>query len=207
MKSTTFDIFAGWCAVVGGLVAFLYAVSFVVVARSAPEVGALLSALFLMLVGLLTSVALTAVYSRVRTAAPELGLWAFLLGIIGTIGSAIHGSYDLANAIHPSAAVLAQAQANLPSEIDPRGFVTFGLGGLALLTLAWLIVRSRRLPRGLGYLGYVLAALLLVLYLARLIVLDASSLAILLPAVLSGFILTPVWYIWLGLALWRQASS
>jgi hypothetical protein len=206
MKSTVFEIFAGWCAVVAGIIGFLYAVAFIVVARSAPEAGALLSALFLTLLGLFASIALTAVYGRLREAAPEFALWAYLLGIFGAIGSTVHGGYDLANALHPVAADIAQSQANVPSSIDPRGLLTFGLAGLALLAFSWLIVRSRRLPASLGILGYISAALLLLLYLARLIVLDPTSPVILVPAVLNGFIVGPVWYVWLGLTLWRGTT-
>jgi len=69
--------------------------------------------------------------------------------------------------------------------------------------VAWLIVRGSLFPQGLGYLGYVAALLLLILYLGRLVVLDAKSLVIVVPAVLSGFLITPAWYSWLGLELWR----
>jgi hypothetical protein len=205
MKSTVFEIFAGWCAVVAGIIGFLYSVAFVVIAPGAPEAGALLSALFLTLLGLFASVALTAVYSRLREAAPEFAQWAYLLGFLGAIGSTVHGGYDLASSLHPSAIAVAQSTANVPSAIDPRGLLTFGLAGLALLAFSWLIVRSRRLPASLGIFGYVSAALLILLYLARLIVLDPASPVILVPAVLSGFIVSPVWYVWLGLTLWRSA--
>jgi hypothetical protein len=36
-----------------------------------------------------------------------------------------------------------------------------------------------------------------------LIVLDATSPAVVVPAVLSGVVVNPAWYIWLGLELWR----
>jgi hypothetical protein len=49
------------------------------------------------------------------------------------------------------------------------------------------------------YVGYVAALLLLILYLGRLIVLDATSPVVMVPAVLSGFAANPTWYIWLGL--------
>ena len=58
-------------------------------------------------------------------------------------------------------------------------------------------------PRGLAALGYVLAALLIVLYLGRLIVLDASNPRILGPALLRGFIVSPLWNAWVGIVLWR----
>jgi uncharacterized protein YndB with AHSA1/START domain len=53
----------------------------------------------------------------------------------------------------------------------------------------------------LGYLGYVAAILLLIMYLGQLTVLDAGSPVITVPAVLSGFLISPAWYIRLGLDL------
>ena len=59
MKPSTFDRFAGLCAVLAGVSTFLYAVSFVIITRSAPAMGVLLSALFLLLSGLLATPVLT----------------------------------------------------------------------------------------------------------------------------------------------------
>jgi hypothetical protein len=99
----------------------------------------------------------------------------------------------------------ATANLDLPSQIDPRGMLTFGIAGLGLWVVAWLMLRGGQFPRPLGYLGYVTALLLIVVYLARLIVLDATSPLVLAPAVLAGFIANPIWYVWLGLTLWRKA--
>ena len=57
-----------------------------------------------------------------------------------------------------------------------------------------------------AYLGYVSAILMILLYLGRLIILQATSLAIVIPALLEGFIVNPLWYIWLGLTLMRNQS-
>jgi hypothetical protein len=76
-----------------------------------------------------------------------------------------------------------------------------------LLIVAWLVVRDGEFPRGLGYLAYLSAVLLVVLYLGRLIVLDPASLVILVPALLNGFLVNPALYVWLGLVLLRGRSS
>lgn len=47
----------------------------------------------------------------------------------------------------------------------------------------------------------------LALYLGRLIVLNAASPVILVPAIVNGFLLQPAWYMWLGLALWRRTAA
>jgi hypothetical protein len=195
--STAYERFAATCAVLAGVAGFLYSVAFVVLRSD------VLGALFLLLAGLLGAAALVAVYERLRTTDPSFALWALLLGSTGAVGSMLHGGYDLANALNPPASV----NLNLPSQIDPRGLLTFGIAGVGLWVVAWLILRGGRLPRGLGYLGYVTAALLIVIYLARLIVLSPTSPLVLVPALLAGFIASPAFYVWLGISLWRGARS
>jgi hypothetical protein len=126
-----------------------------------------------------------------------------ILGVTAALGSALHGGYDLANALNPPDVNIANL-ANLPSQVDPRGLLTFGVAGLSLLIFGALINRGGQLPKGLGILAYILAALLIIVYLGRLIVLDATSLIIVIPAALTGFVINPAWYIWLGVALRRK---
>ena len=191
-RSASFERFAGVCAILAGASGLLYAVAFVVLQNM------LLSGLFLMLGGLLTSAALLAVYERLRETDASFALLALVFGLAGSLGSAVHGGYDLANAVNPPASLL-----DLPNPVDPRGLLTFGVSGIALFVVAWLIGRGGRLPRGLGYLGYVSAVLLLALYLGRLIVLDPTSPIIVIPALISGFVINPLFYLWLGQSLLR----
>ncbi len=204
MKVTAFERFAGLCAILAGLSGFLYSVSFIVIARSAPATGGFLSALFLVLSGLLAAGALTGLYQRLQPAEPGFALLALGLGLAGALGAAVHGGYDLSNALNPPLDNAAAA-ANLPSQIDPRGLLTFGVAGLALFFFAWLMAQGG-FSRGQSLLGYALAVLLVVIYLARLIVQQPTNPVLLVPVLLVGFILNPVWYIWLGLSLWRAAQ-
>ena len=198
LRSTSFEKFAGVCAILAGATGFLYAVAFVVLQN------VLLSGLFLMLGGLLSTAALAAVYDRLRETDAAFALWALLLGVAGALGSAVHGGYDLANSINPPPSL----SADLPNQVDPRGLLTFGIAGIALFVVAWLILRGGQFPKGLGYLAYLSAILLVLLYLGRLIILEPTSPVILVPALLNGFLINPALYIWLGLALLRgQASS
>src|SRR5262245_3279540 len=153
----------------------------------------------LLLTGLLTTAVVVGIYGRLKETDASFALWALLLGLAGGLGSAIHGGVDLSNALHPPS----QANLDLPSSIDPRGLLTFGVAGLGLWVVSWLIVRGGQFPKNLGYLGYLAAVLLMLLYLARLIVLDATSLIVVVPALLAGFIVNPIFYIWLGLSLGR----
>jgi hypothetical protein len=195
--TASFERFAGWGAVLAGLSGFLYSVSFIVLRND------LLSALFLMLGGLFSTSALTALYQRLRGTEGGFALLGFLLSLSAALGSAIHGGYDLANAINPPAS----GTGGLPNAIDPRGLLTFGVAGLGLFVLAWLMTQEMRFSKRLAYLGYLSASLMIILYLGRLIILQATNLAIVIPALLEGFIVNPLWYIWLGLAFLRSQSS
>jgi hypothetical protein len=176
---------------------------FHIITRRAPETGRLLSALFLTLAGLLSSAALVAVYQRLRDTDEAFALWALLVGLVGAAGSMLHGGYDLANAINSPEVIPANLPI-LPSQIDPRGLGTFGLAGIGLFVFAWLMGHGSGVPRGLGYLGYLLSVLLVVVFLGRLTVLQATNPLLLIPALLTGFVVNPVWYVWLGIALRRS---
>lgn len=194
---TSFDKLAGWGAILAGLSGFLYSISFIILQNN------LLSALFLQLGGLFSSLALTALYLYLRETESGFAILALLLSISAALGSTIHGGYDLANTLHPPATI----NTDLPSPIDPRGLLTFGVAGLGLFLLSWLINQDMRFPKRLAYLGYFSATLMIILYLGRLIVLQATSLVIVIPALLEGFIVNPLWYIWLGLTLIRSQRS
>ncbi len=204
MKVSAFERFAGLCAILAALSGLLYSVSFIIIARGAPALGGLLSALFLMAGGLLSVAALLGLYLRLRAAEAGFALLALGLGLAGSLGAAIHGGYDLANAIN-APVINAASEANLPNQVDPRGLLTFGVAGLSVLIFAWLMGQGGGFNRSLGLLGYALGILLIVIYLGRLIVLQATNPLLLIPALLVGFILNPVWYLWLGLGLLRGA--
>lgn len=192
-SSAAYERFASLAALLAGSSAFLYAVSFVILKSS------LLAAVFLLLLGLLTTVVSVALYERLKETDQSFALLAVLLGVTAALGSAVHGGYDLSNALHPPAAI----SPDLPSAIDPRGLLTFGVTGLGLWIVAWLMSQNSHFPKPLAYVGYLAAALSIVLYLGRLIVLDATSLLIVVPVLLAGFIVQPLFYIWLGLRLRR----
>ncbi len=198
-----FDRFAGAGAILAGAVGLLYAISFVLISRSVPALGGLLSALFLLLGGIASIAALVGLYRWAREVDDGYATLGLLLALAGALRVLVHGGYDLANALHPPAML----NADLPSPIDPRGLLTFGLAGLGALINSALIVRSGRFPRALGQLGYLLGGLLVIVYLGRLIVLDAASPLVLGPAALTGFLVNPIWYAWLGLSLWRGARE
>ncbi len=190
----------GWAAILAAIVGLAYSASFVLLKNP------LLYSLFLLLGGILTTAALIALFERLAEVDAPLARLGLVLALAGSLGAAVHGAYDLANAVNPPASNVA-ALADLPSQVDPRGFLTFGVAGLALFVAAYLIGRSRRFPAAFVALTYVLAALLVIVYLGRLIVLSPSSPLVLFPAALTGFLVNPLWYLWLGLALQRREAA
>ena len=186
-----------WTAFASAILALVYAVGFVFL-----KSGNIYSpALFIG--GLVNAVTLVAVYERVKVNGSGLVLLGLLLGFAGTLGATIHGAYDVANLFHQPATV---TDATLPFQVDPRGLLTFGISGLGVLALSWQALRNAALPRNVGQLGVVLGVLLVVIYLGRLIVLDANSLLILVPAGL-GTIVSIAWYFLVGRELLRTARA
>jgi hypothetical protein len=194
MKSNSFSRFAGWSAILAGASGVLYSLAFIVLKSD------LLSALFLLLGGLFSIAPLTELYRHLREVDVSFARLAFAMSIGAAVGSLIHGGYDLSNALHPPAA----PNLDLPNPIDPRGLLTFGVAGLGLFFISWLMSRDNAFPGMLSSLGYVSSVLLVLIYLGRLIILQATNLAIVIPALLEGFIVNPVWYIWLGAVLLRR---
>lgn len=199
----SFRRFAAGCAFLVGLGGLAYAVAFVAVLRGSGEPAAAASATFLLLGGLLATPVLIAVYLVLRPTSPGMALWALAIGLAGAIGSSVHGGFDLANVINEPAA----EAGGFPSAVDPRGLLTFGFAAVGTAAVAWLILRGERLPRGLGLVAAALAALLLVIYLGRLVVLDPEHPVLLVAALTTGFVANPIWWVWLGVELRRPPSD
>jgi len=198
MRGTSFDRFAGWTAFLAGVAGVGYAVAFVVLKHAG------LSALFLTLAPLLSIGGLVAVFERVR--ANDGGGYALIalgLGVFGSLAASSHGAYDLANVLHPPTSV-----PDLPSAVDPRGYGTFAMTGVSLVLFAMLARTTAGIPSWVGPLGLVLGVVLVVTWLSRLIVLDASSALVLGPALISG-LLSPIFFVLLGAWLlgWRRSTT
>ena len=197
MRVSSFDRYAGWLSILAGVTGIGYAVAFVLLN------DARLSAVFLTLAPLLAVAGLVAIFERVREIDSGYATLALALGAFGSLAAATHGAYDLANVLNPPAGL--DAVKELPFATDPRGFGTFGLTGIALALLSTLARRTPKIPGWVGPLGLVLGLFLVITWLARLIVLDATSLLVLGPALVSG-LLSPVFFLLLGVWLlgWRR---
>lgn len=203
MSYMTYGRFAGVMAILAGLSGLLYAVAFIVLQHI------LLYSFFLLIGGIFSAAALIELYYLVRDTDGHFARFALVFGLAGALGATIHGGYDLGNALTPAGNT---AATNLPNPVDPRGLLTFGFTAIALFVFSWLIIisdhhRSNRLPTGLGYLGYLSAILLAVIYAGRVTILDPLSPYLIAPALLSGFLINPLWYLWLGVGLLQSERN
>jgi hypothetical protein len=200
---SSFASFGALCAVAAGLVGLGYSISFSLYLHSPSRGTAYVDSILLLAGGLISTATFVVVYERLRQTDTALALWGFLLALVGAFGAALHGGYDLANLANPPAALAS----DVPSSVDPRGLGTFALTGLALAVTGVLILRSGPLPRGLGYLAFFSAALLVFVYIGRLVILNPKSPGLLAAAVTVGYVVNPVWFVWLGLALRRPQRT
>jgi hypothetical protein len=192
---TPFERLAGAAAITAAVVAVVYAIAFVVIKDK--SLSSSLTSIGLTVGGVVSAIALVAVYERVREMEPSFALLGLLFGFAGTLGASIHGGFDLSNVLHPPTVDLG----NLPNFVDPRGMLTFLASGIGVLSLTWAAHRAVAFPRMLVMLGYLLGVLLVIIYLGRLIVLDPNSVLLLIPAGLAGVIVSPIWYGWIGYLL------
>lgn len=201
----SFEPWAGLAAILAGIGGLVYSVAFLggVVLGAAPELGMLVASAALMLGGVLTLLVLVAIYRRLLPASPGVALLGLALALMGAFGSVLHGGFDLANVINPPIADVLTENA-LPSPVDPRGLLTFGMAGLGLIVLMAQARRIGALSNDVASLGVILGVLLVVVYLGRLIVLVPTNPLVAVPAGLTGLIVAPVFYVWLGLELRRR---
>jgi hypothetical protein len=188
-----FERFAGWSAVLTALTGLVFTVAFAIVVRDGTHAAKWISAGALLAGGIVGLAVWLALYHRLRDPEPQFAALLLIVGIASSIGAALHGAYDLGVLAHPVGKVQ-----DLPSSVDPRGLATFGLAGAALAGFGWLAVRTGRLPRFLSRLAVVDGGLLIVLYVGRLTVLDPHANLIKVVALLSGLVLTPVFYAGFG---------
>lgn len=198
MASTEYERFAGTCALLVAAVGVAYSLTFVIVVADEPKWAQVANAVFLLSGGLLAVAVLIAVYGRLRDTEPSFALLALVLGLAGGLGSAIHGAGDFAFEVRREGAI----DTGL-SVIDPRGFLTFAVSGLAFLLIGWLVRGGAVFPRRLGDLSVLAGALLVLVYLGRLVIFDPDNALLLVVAAITGFVVNPALYAWLGLILRR----
>lgn len=195
--SRAFERFAGWCALLAALAGVVFTVAFAIVVRDGHRWAQWVSWTTLLAGGLLTIPVMTALYALVAREEPQFALVGYVLGVAGALGAVVHGAYDVSVLANPPPA----PGPGLPSGIDPRGLMTFGVSGLALLVFGFLLQRSGRLSAPLGPLALLGGALLVVVYVGRLTVLNPKANVIRLAALVSGLVVVPAFYALVGRTL------
>lgn len=196
--SPTFQRFAGISAVLVGLGGLVYGVLFGAIVYGAGRPVAL-TWLTIGLVGAVLSVPVAvALYLRLRETDRGFALLALLFGLVASLGQ-----------LENSGLTLAKELGDLVGESsDPAGHFRFGLLGVSLFIVGWLMVRGAAFPKRLGYLGQAGGVLLVLVYVGRLTgVIDPATKITVVPPVLYGVLIHPIFYVWLGRILRREAET
>ena len=196
--TSTFRRFAACSALLAAATTLTFTVAFTVVVQEGERWAQWVSWTALFVGGLVSVPVVTALHARLGRHEPELALVGLVLGVAGALGAAVHGAFELSVLANPPGPT-----GDLPSAIDPRGVLTFGVTGLATGLFGWLIRRDGQLPRRAGDLGLAAAVLLLVVYVGRLTVLDPKTDVIRVAALVSGLVVVPAFYVLVGRDLLR----
>jgi hypothetical protein len=193
--SRMFERFAGLSAILVGVGGLLYGILFGAIVLGASETVARIWLTLGILGALFATPVTVALYYRLRDTDRGFALLALLLGTFAVLGQFENSALGLGNELTPEMAGIAS---------DPFGAFRFGLLGMALLIVAWLVRRGGALPRGIGYLAALGGALLLIVYLGRLTgVIDPATRPTVIPPILYGLVVHPILYVWLGVVLRR----
>jgi hypothetical protein len=138
--------------------------------------------------------AIVATYYLLRTAGEAWAFFATLVGVAASVGTMAAAMYELEN-----------LRQNPPligvSPTNPLGMMSFGLTGLWFLVANLLLWRTST-PRPLVLLGFVAAADLFVGFVAAL---SANGGFVYLASLIAGGIGGPIYWLWLGRRLRRDA--
>lgn len=148
--------------------------------------------------GLAVTGVFIALYEHLRSASGAVARWALLLGVVAGLGQMLNASVALGYEFEPPPV------GAFVSTPDPLGILRFGLTGVALLLFGWAMARAEEFPRALRYLAEIGGVLLVLSYVGRLTeIIDPADRITLLPPLLYGLLVHPIFYIWLGRSLWR----
>jgi hypothetical protein len=202
MRTVSFERFAGLASILVVLGAVLYSIFFIWVVEGGGSNVRAVWYFLLMLGGIGTVPVLVALFHRLREVDPGFALVALLLGLGAALGAVLHGSYNLGVEVTPPDPYA------LGQEDVARGALRYAVLGLFFLLSSWLIQRGGTLPIGLAYLGYLGGAILVFIYIGRLFdFIEPGDYLSLVPPIIYGFVVHPLWYLWLGLTLWRGAAG
>jgi hypothetical protein len=187
----SFQRFAGWSALAAAVAGLTFTVAFSIVVREGDRWAKWVSAVALTTGGLATLPVIVALYAVMRDREPEFAFLGTLLGAVGALATATHGAFDVAGL----SKTVKPDLSDVPSFVDPRGFTTFGITGLALLVFGVLGLRVGGLDRTVARLAVFAAVLLAVLYVGRLTLLNPETNVIKATALFSGLLVNPAFFV------------
>lgn len=138
--------------------------------------------------------ATVAVYYRVRGVGEAWAFFATLVGVAAAMGTMVAALYEVANLRIAPVTVAA-------SPTNPLGVMSFGLTGLWFVIANLLLWRSKA-PRAMALLGLATAAALLWGFIAAL---SLNGGVVYIATVFAGAIGGPIYWLWLGRQLRRDA--
>jgi len=151
--------------------------------------------------------AVTAITELVREAGPGLARWTGNLAIIGFAATALSGFRALAvqplmasSFVAADASAKAAIAANSNPNLDPDGWLAFGVVGVWAIVTSMLALRANTLPRLIAYLGFAVGVLYLFVVAGNV---THTETLIAVAAGVGGVIVAPIWFVGIGLALLR----
>src|SRR5919198_3286069 len=152
--------------------------------------------------GLAVTGVFVALFERLRLTDPPLAMWALLLGVAAGLGQMLNASVALGYQIY-----VTPPPGTFEGTPDPVGILRFGLNGVALFLFGSVMVRARDFPRALGLLADAGGLLLVVMYVGRLAgFINPATKVTLIPPFLYGFVIHPVFYVWMARHLLRPQA-
>jgi drug/metabolite transporter (DMT)-like permease len=189
-------------ALVAAAGSVVFTITFALYVRESYRWALWTSTITRIVVGLLLVVVFVALQALVRDREPDLARVAAGIGIVAALASVIHGAYDLADLAKPQ-----HRNPSFASEIDPRGFATFALVGLAILLFAWLARSAAALPSWTTIAGFAAGVLLVIMWLGRMIAFDPNDDVIRVAALASGLVAVPAFEVGLAGRLRTQPDG
>jgi hypothetical protein len=157
-------------------------------------------------IALCALVGIIATHFRVRALGEAWAFFATLVGAIAAAGTVLSSVYQFANlqylAAHPALGQQAAATFDAPSPVNPLGVMGFALTAIWFLVIGLFFLRGANQPWLLGVLALVAFADLVAGFAASI----AGNQTIMIGAALiAGAVGGPVFWLWQGLRLWRDA--
>jgi hypothetical protein len=197
-----FSRVAAVSAAVAVVTSLVYSVTFALVVRKGYHWAEWTSSAALLTGALAAVVVVLAARERFAGGEPQLAQLAVVLGLAGALGSAVHATYDLAALAKP-----AESDALGLSPVDPRGFATFALTGLALGLFGVLGHAAGALSARTRVVALVTAAALVTVFVGRLALLDPNRLVIKVLALACGLVLNPLVLLAFGRSFLQTAGG